>query len=110
MVDGLRAAQGERDQRVLFQLVGLGRAGCRARRSLPADGAHRQLFPRQSAQARFYEALRAHVGRLFLHPHQFARIAEGPMAARMSCSGQGIHLVEEENRRTRVIAGVLRSA
>src|SRR5580704_10111865 len=64
----LAIREGERDQRLLLDLVrfrGTGRRA-RARRTLHR---HHRAFTRDVAQTRQHVEQRSHVGRLFLHPH-----------------------------------------
>ena len=73
----------------------LGRSGGGTGRGLTLDGTHRKSLADEAAQARLDEAVRAHVGRLLLHPHQFVGVLVGRQGVQNIALREGIELVQK---------------
>src|SRR6267143_1813075 len=106
-----RGGESQSEKRLLFQLVRFGGA----RGGASAAGALHRTYAqptglRESFQPRHYVEMRAHVGRFFLDPDDFAGIGMlgdggGDFRAR-----QWIKLIEEEDRRAYILAAAALAA
>src|SRR5262249_46579629 len=90
------ASEGEGKQRFLFHVVSLRRARGRALTRGPSYRQHRPLA-RQVAKPRQHVIQRAHVGRLFLHPHDLACVRMTLELGCELCFRKWIELIDERD-------------
>ena len=86
-------------------MVGSGRACRRAWAGGAFHGQHGAVS-RNVAQSRHHVEERAHVGRLFLHPYDFAGVGVLIDGGFQFCFVEGVHLVHEDDGRALILAAL----
>src|SRR6187402_587504 len=92
-----RRAQGEFDQRLFFELVGLCGTGCRRSSGGAFDGEHAAVA-RVLLQQRKGVGERTHVGRLFLYPDDLFRVGVLLQSGGDLLLRPGVELLHEDDR------------